>query len=228
MINGIYQSAAGLESLAKMQETLAQNLANISTTGFKQQLTQVEKTSEGRLANSTSLDMQSGPVKVTGTPLDLALGEDQFLVVETPQGPAYTRNGNLGLDEHGRLMAGAWPVQGSNGDIILPQGEFTVTETGEILVQGETVDRLLLAKADRPLQPLGEGLMASADGVPLNPLPQGEGQVMQGMLEGSNVKAAQSMVDLIAVVRLYEANQKAVEAQDETLRDAVTTIGRNA
>lgn len=228
MINGIYQSATGLDSLSKMQETIAQNLANISTTGFKQQLTQVEKTAPGRLVTTTTQDMQNGPVQVTGASLDLALGSEQFLVVETPQGPAYTRNGNLGMDEHGRLMAGAWPVQGRGGDIILSGGDFTVSETGDILVQGEVVDHLALVKADRPLYPLGGGLMASTDGTPLNPLLPGEGQVMQGSLEGSNVKAAQSMVDLIAVVRLYEANQKAIESQDETLRDAVTQIGRNA
>ncbi len=227
MINGVYQSATGLDSLAKMQETLASNLANISTTGFKQELVQVEKTQAGRLATHNNLDMQSGPVQITGESLNMALGQDQFFTVATPQGLAYTRNGNFGLDEQGRLIsAGQWPVQGEQGDIILPNGSFTVSETGDILVQGEAVDRLMLVKADRPLRPLGNGLMVTHDGAALESLESNQGQVIQGALEGSNVNGPKSMVDLISIVRLYEANQQAMMSQDETLRDAVNTIGR--
>jgi flagellar basal-body rod protein FlgG len=229
MINGIYQSATGMDSLAKMQEMISNNLANISTTGFKQQLMQVEKTAEGRLTTHGGMDMQNGPVQITGEPTQLALGSEQLFVVSTPQGPAYTRNGNFGLDEHGRLIsAGQWPVQGEHGDIVLPNGAFTVSETGDIIVQGEVVDRLLLVKADRPLRPLGNSLMAAQDGSGLEPLGPNEGQVIQGALEGSNVNATQTMVNMIEITRLYEANQKAMLSQDETLRDAVTQIGRNA
>jgi flagellar basal-body rod protein FlgG len=229
MINGIYQSATGLESLDKLQETIANNLANISTTGFKQQLVQVQRDPLGRLVAQTSLDMQSGPVQITNEPTHLAAGQDQLFEVTTPQGPAYTRNGNFGLDENGRLVAGGfWPVQGGAGDIVLPHGAFTVSGSGEIVVSGEVVDQIKLVRADRPLNPLSNGLMVPADGSTLPALAPGEGQVMQGALEGSNVNPLQSMVDLISVARLYEANQKAMQSQDETLKDAVTTIGRTA
>lgn len=227
MINGIYQSATGLDSLDKVQESIANNLANISTTGFKQQLVQVQRDVYGRLVVQGSLDMQNGPVQVTNAPTDMAAGEDQLFEVTTPQGPAYTKNGNFGLDENGRLVAaGQWPVQGERGDIVLPSGAFTVSETGDILVQGDVVDQIKLVQADRPLTPLSNGLMVPADGGVLEPIPAGEGQVMQGSLEGSNVNPMQSMVDLISVARLYEANQKAMQSQDETLKDAASTIGR--
>jgi len=229
MITGIYQSATGLDSLDKQQEAIANNLANISTTGFKQQLVQVQRDTFGRLLVQSSMDMQSGPVQITNASTDLAAGQDQLFEVTTPQGPAYTKNGNFGLDANGRLVAaGLWPVQGEGGDIVLPNGTFTVSETGDILVQGEVVDRIKLVRADRPLNPLSNGLLVPTDGSALAEIPAGEGQIMQGALEGSNVNSLKSMVDLISVTRLYEANQKAMQSQDETLRDAVTTIGRTA
>jgi flagellar basal-body rod protein FlgG len=84
----------------------------------------------------------------------------------------------------------------------------------------------MLVKADRPLRPLGNGLMVTHDGTALESLESNQGQVIQGALEGSNVNGPKSMVDLISIVRLYEANQQAMMSQDETLRDAVNTIGR--
>lgn len=229
MLNGIYQSGTGLESLNKLQETIANNLANVSTTGFKQQMIQVSRDASGRLVTQTHLDMQSGPVQITNEPANLSAGQDQLFEVATPQGPAYTRNGNFSLDQNGRLLsAGQWPVQGEDGDIVLSRSAFTVSQNGDILVQGEVADRIKLVRSDRALVSQGNGLFQSADGSRLEALPAGEGQVMQGTLEGSNVNPTQSMVDMIAVVRLYEANQKAMQSQDETLKEAVTTLGRTA
>jgi len=229
MINGIYQSATGLSGLARIQESLAHNLANISTAGFKGEIVQLEQVRDGRIEAKAVLDLKAGPLQTSGNPTQLALGSEGYFVVETPQGLAYTRNGNFTLDAEGRLVtAEGYAVQGQNGAIVVSGKDFSVSELGEIVVNQAVVDRLQLVRGSQPLLPAGDSLLASATGVPLEAMDENQGQVLQGAVEGSNVNMMRSMVDMLAAVRLYEANQKALESQDETLKQAVSQIGRTA
>lgn len=229
MINGIYQSASGLESLTRVQETLANNLANVASTGFKQAVADCEQNSDGRILTRIRIDSQAGPLQITDNPTQLALGGDGYFVLETPQGTVFTRNGDFHLDAGGRLVsAEGYPVQGEKGEIVLADSEFTVTPAGEIVVQGEVQDRLRLIRGAESLQAAGAGVFKGAPGAEFEEVPAGQGRVLQGALEGSNVNLLRGMVDLLAVVRQYEANQKAVESQDETINQMITQVGKTA
>lgn len=229
MINGIYQSATGLNALQELQETLAHNLANISTAGFKGEKVQFAQAVSGRIEATAVLDLKAGTLETTGNPTQLAVGGEGYFVVNTQRGLAYTRNGNFSLDAGGRLVtAEGFRVQGQHGDIAVDGKDFQVSEQGEVIVNQTVVDRLLLARGSEPLQPAGEGLLATATGTPLELLAENQGQILQGALEGSNVNMVAGMVDMLAAVRLYEANQKALESQDDTLKMAVNQVGRSA
>lgn len=228
MINGIYQSAAGLDALQRVQDQVANNLANASTVAFKQTLSEFTSGPSGRIAVGSKTDFTSGPLQTNGGPTQLALGSEGLFAVETPQGPAYTRNGDFRLDAEGRLVtAQGFAVQGEHGTIVLPNQDFTVSFQGEIVVAGEVVDRLKLVRASQQMRAAGNGLWVGAAGETPETLPGEVGQVLQGALEGSNVNLVRTMVDMLTAVRLYEANAKALESQDETLKQA-TTVGRTA
>lgn len=227
MITGIYQSAMGLDQLSRMQEIVSSNLANISTNGFKQELASVEKNPDGSLNLQLRTDFTHGPVEMTGQPLDVASKNDGLFVVSTAAGTAYTRNGNFTLDAEGRVVtADGCPVQGEHGDIVLGSQQFTLSDRGEFLVNNEVVDRLLVVAPPEELTPLGSALFTSSQ--PAEPMPEDDVSLLTGALERSNVNLTQAMVDMLAVVRLYEANQKALQSQDETLKQAVSQIGRSA
>lgn len=227
MITGIYQSAAGLDCLSQIQDMVSNNLANVSTNGFKQEMANVEKTGDGRVLYERRFDFKSGSLEMTGQPLDVAIKQAGFFVVETATGPAYTRNGNFTLDAEGKLVTAAgWPVQGEKGAIILGSQKVTLSDKGEFMAGNEVVDRLQIIKAPQDLKPLGNALFVSDE--PIEPLAAEEVDVLPGALERSNADLTRSMVDMLEVVRLYEANQKALQSQDEALKLVVSQVGRSA
>jgi flagellar basal-body rod protein FlgG len=229
MITGIYESAGGLDSLARMQEVVANNLANVSTDGFKRDVFQVEQNQSAPLAVHASPDLSPGVFQVTNQTTNLALSSEGFFQVTTPNGPAYTRNGNFQLDSSGRLVSkDGFPVQGQQGDIVLESTDFKVTEAGEVLVKGTVVDHLQVVQGNGPMRRLGNSLMTWEDTNSIQPIDSSKIKVLQGSLEGSNVNVVDNMINLMSIVRLYESNQKAFEAQDATLKMATTEVGRVA
>ncbi|MEW6517285.1 MAG: flagellar hook-basal body protein [candidate division FCPU426 bacterium] len=222
MITGIYQSGAGLATLQQMQEIVAYNLANVSTRGFKQEVWSVNQTEPTYQNVTRELDAQAGPLSSTSTPTHLALAGEGYFTVLTPQGPAYTRNGQFHLDHQGRLVTReGFAVQGQNGDVTPATPEFTVTAAGEVVVNGEITDRLQIVNGSGPERRLGQTLVTWNSADQVQPLPPEKVEVLQGMLEGSNVDLVESMVNLLSVVRMYEANQQALQTQDSALSQAL-------
>lgn len=159
-----------------------------------------------------------------------------FTVLGRDGEPRYTRDGRFRLDEVGNLItASGEPVLGVDGEpVAIDQSldEIYISDNGSLInrTNGLTVAQLLITRIDRPYELIREGMgnYRLPEGAE-PPAPVGaEDQVVvrQGYLERSNVDPLQSMVDMMTALRLYEANQKVIQAYDQTLDKAVNEIGR--
>lgn len=229
MIYGIYQTASGLDSLAKMQEIVANNLANITTNGFKQELVEVMKMEPGKLDVTGRIDMSSGAIKMTENPANLTIAGDGMFAIKTDEGMAFTRNGDFKVDQTGRLVTtDGYPVLGKQGEIVIGENQFTINRQGEVFVKGELIDQLELYNPQEGLQRVGHSLMKVDNDEQLLPMDNSQIQIIQGAVEASNVNPVENMVDMMMIVRQYEANQKAMHTLDDAVRQAVNQVGKQS
>ncbi|MDK2878686.1 MAG: flagellar basal-body rod protein FlgF [Thermoanaerobacteraceae bacterium] len=254
MIRGLYTAASGLVAEMARTDVISNNLANVNTSGFKKDraifrafpemnihrigdpavLSPKDKIDPkpfigvlgtGSMLDEINTNFSQGSIKNTSNPLDLALTGEGFFEVQTPGGVRYTRDGSFTRNQQGYLVTGdGHYVMGLNGPIQLPDGkDISINRRGEVFSDGSFVDRLLVAAfADqRQLLKEGDNLYVSNQ----QPLPSNS-EVIQGALEGSNVNPISEMVDLITAFRAYEASQRVVKANDDTLGKAVNDIAR--
>jgi len=230
----IYSSLAAMRGAMARQATIANNLANANTTGFRgemanaQSLWIVGKGLAGRATVSGEVqgaDMEGGAVTATGRDLDVALNGDGLLAVQASDGSeAYTRRGDLKLSDSGLLTTGdGRPVLGDSGPITLPPANsISISSDGTISIvpQGgdpkdvQTVDKLKL------VSPAGSTIAKGVDGLfrvkgggalPSDP----DARLTTQSLEGSNVNASQALVDMINTSRSWETQVKMLTtAQD--------------
>lgn len=232
LIRGLYASASGLIAANIRQDVTANNLANASTVGFKKDslLTEsfanllMRRLERGRRNNIGTLgvglraaeqytDLEQGPMEYTGRPLDFAIVGRGFFVIATPDGERYTRDGSFQIDSEGYLAtAGGDRVLGREGEAIHAED-----------VMGQ--DFLIVDFPRQGLQKEGYNKWRAAPNQQEDVLTI-EGVVHGEHLEQSNVSIIKEMTEMIRVVRLYEAGQKMIQAQDETLGKAVNEIGR--
>lgn len=173
-------------------------------------------------------DFEQGPLNQSGNPLDVAFQGKGFFTVETPKGERYTRNGEFTLDADGYLTTKeGYKVLGQNGYIQIKGKNITITEKGQVYSDENEIDTLKTVdfKDYKLLQKQGEGLFTDAGGDPQNMI-AAEGTIQQGFSEGSNVNSVKQMVDMITVLRSYEANQKVIKTHDDMLQKSVNEIGR--
>lgn len=184
-------------------------------------------------------NMRQGDVRQTGSATDLALlqagtTENQAVLfsVATENGERYTRNGNFQTDAEGRLAtASGYLVQGIDGNPIQVDGDsFQVESGGAVLVDGEDrgTIQVVFAENTNTLEKDGDGLYRTEE----EPLPTAYGndaitfQLQQQALENSNVDTAQTMNEMLSTYRMFEANQKVLQAYDQSLEKAVNEVGR--
>lgn len=239
MLEGLRTSAAGMLPRTVKQEIIANNIANVNTTGFKRDRVVFRQTLEAQLAaeiengqapavQEVVIDFTQGPLEKTGRPLDLAIEGDGFFVVQTASGERYTRAGNFRLDRDGRLITpDGNPVLGDRGAIVLQPGEVVIKENGEIWQGQVLVDRLRVVTFDdlRALHKEGHSLFRVSD-PNLRPREAEQMSVKQGYLEGSNTNPLEEMVEMMVTLRNFEAEQKAIQSQDDTLSKAVNDLPR--
>ena len=245
MIQGLHLAAQAMTPLMDKQDQIANNLANIKTTGFKQSGLFM-KTYQKFLANDASqpfvnneikpdqtyVDYSEGAMIKTGSPLDVFIKGSGFLTVMAPEGIRYTRNGNLCLTTEGLLAtSNGSRVMGKDGFIKLDEkgGPISINENGEVLQNSEIKGQLRIADFNKPYRLLREGNGLFKPQSPDNPVIASQGfAVEQGFLEGSNVNVISNMVSMISAYRNFEADQKALQSQDDTLDKAVNQVGRLA
>lgn len=229
MINGIYQSASGLDTLARMQEIVANNLANVTTNGFKRELMQVMKTEPGRLDLNGYLDTNAGAIKITDCPTNLTITGEGMFAVQTEQGLAYTSCGDFKINQEGKLVTqDNHPVMGLQGEIVIGGTQFTINNQGQLFVGEEMIDQIACYKSTGTMHRIGNSLMQSNVPDEIELMDNNQVQIIQGALEGSNVNPVESMVNMMMIVRQYEANQKVLSSQDESTKSLLTQVGKPA
>jgi flagellar basal-body rod protein FlgF len=181
------------------------------------------------LYNSTNTSYAQGALRETGNQFDLALDDNGkgFFTVETPAGMRYTRNGAFKLQEGKLMTSDGALLMGQKGPIQVKDGvNFEVTQDGMVKVDGKEVDRIRITTFQDPRA-------LSKDNATNFSAPSDKGFVLQngftvrqGYVEQGNVNAVQEMVDMMQVMRAYEANQKMLQTQDQVLRKAANEIGK--
>lgn len=252
--SAIYVAASGGMAQLERMEILANNLANVSTTGFKgdRPVFSVEYPNyAGQLrqppmpgtsdevrsllfakVDTTALDLSAGSFEETGNPLNVALGGDGFLTVQGPKGELYTRAGELTLNDQGVLTTGSgMPVLDSEGgEITVPPGELKIDANGTLRVNGRTVASLKLVSFSpgTHLERVGHTLFqaVTATGAEATPVKARNPQLMQGTLETSNVEPVRAMVDLIDTQRAFEQFTKSLQSLDELEEKLITQVAR--
>ncbi|MHB1125916.1 MAG: flagellar hook-basal body protein [Bacillota bacterium] len=249
MIRGLYTATTGMVVQQIKQEVISNNLANVETPGFKREEVTTKpfpqvmlewqsvdaalkpiRENMGEITLGTMVDemvsiFEPGVVEETGNPLDISLLGDGFLTVETDQGRRYSRNGSLRVDAGGYLATpdGDY-IMGSNGRIRVGSGEVIIDAAGRVRAGSEDVGTLAVVSFADPskLQKTGDNLWEA----PADLLPQPvTTRIKQGSLEKANVNLVTELVNMLAVTRAYEANQKMIQAQDEMLGKSVNELG---
>lgn len=244
MIRGIYTSASGMLAETTRADTIANNLANGNTTGYKKDIAiskdfaslLIRRINDGpdapqigALGVGTQIDEvatihTTGAMRSTGNALDFAVEGRGFFAVDTPAGTRYTRNGSFSRNVQGELVTmEGQRVLGQNGPIRLPEGKVNVDSTGTITVDGANAGQLRLVEFANERELVKEG--ASLFRAPNNGR-QATGKVAQGFLEQSNVNVVSEMVNLISGYRAYEINAKTVQTHDQLLDKAVNEVGK--
>jgi flagellar basal-body rod protein FlgF len=250
MIRGIYTTAAGLATAQLRLGIVSNNVANAATPGYKQdqlpdevgkaidlrryavdpQGQPVGTITLGPQVGLSQLDLSPGPIQETSNPLDLAIAGSGFFSTQAPDGSTrYTRDGGFHADADGSLRArdGSAVLDASGQPVQLPIGaDISVAADGTLAANGNTVARLQVVDfpAGQQLNKVGNGMFTAPTGAA--PQPTSGVQVYQGYLEGSNVDMTESMVSTMNLVRAYEANQRLLQMQDETLKSTVNEVGK--
>lgn len=256
MVKGLFTAYTGMINEQHRMDVLTNNLANSTTTGYKKEGTtsqsfdallayKLKDTSEGAniprhigfnqpgvKIGENYTDYSQGSFKITDNTYDLALGNEGFFTIEFTDkagntSTKYTRDGEFAVNTEGYLVTkdGDY-VMGTNGRIQLDPTKDSKIDTRGNIIQGDrTVATLQITDFEdyNYLKKYGENLLEAVEGATYR---TPDCKVYQGNLEASNVQIVTEMVDLIAITRQYEANQKIIKAYDETLETAVTQLGR--
>ena len=243
LTQAMYAATIGATNNQLRMDALANNLANISTPGFKQDRLVFRVPVEAEKAGDSNTDYLQGPsspmpsgartdfsqggLRQTDNALDLALNGTGFFCIKTPGGTHYTRNGSFSINADGVLATnGGLPVLGKGGEIKINGSDVHVDERGTVSVDGTEVGALKLVTVSQPdsLKKMGNALFAGgsdekeADGV----------KIRQGYIETSNVNAVRMMTEMIDLSRGYESYQKMIQSLDDAAKKSISDVGRLA
>jgi len=238
MQSGLYVALSGQVALQKRLDTIANNIANMNTGGYRAE----EVSFSSILSNAGSspvafasggenfISRKPGPLTATGSPLDIAVQGDAWFGLKTSDGVAYTRDGRMHTDEGGALLSvNNYPIIDAGGAAILldpTAGPPTISQDGMISQGGRQIGAIGLFSipnsarlsrydnsAVRPDQPAAAVLDFDNNGV------------AQGMAEGSNVNPVLELSRMIAVSRAFESASTAIQSSENSLTDAIKSLG---
>jgi flagellar basal body rod protein FlgG len=230
--------------LTREYQNIAHNLANVNTTGFKRKVSAFSRELDislnedvllnlvnddvspisGKIQLDESLDFSPGSFLGTDRPLDTAISGKGFFVIETPDGPLYTRNGVFQINLNGQLVdLEGRIVAGANGPIIIPEGvgesQINIANDGEISADGNMLGKLRIVEFgedEEKLMMAGMNCLMAPEGVVATNAENA--MVRQGFRENSNVKRMDEVVNLITVSRLYEMNMGLLKRRSENAK----------
>jgi len=234
MDNAGYVTLTRQSGLLSELRTVAQNVANASTVGYRREgvvFSEFIKQGSGESlsmakAGAHFVDQSQGVLKRTGGSLDLAIEGDGYFRIETNNGERLTRAGNFSLSDNGELVMpdGQRVLSNDGAAIAIPEGsgKIAVSSDGEISAGGEAIAQIGIATADpKTLRREGDNLFRATDGAQ----PAEGFKVAQGFLEQSNVNAVSEIARLIEVQRAYELGQGLLEREHNRMTSMIQKLG---
>jgi flagellar basal-body rod protein FlgF len=235
----IYLSMSGAKAALQRQDSLANNLANVSTNGFRAELTAFRavpirgdgaSTRVFSLETTPGYDDEQGPINATGRNLDVAMTGKSWLAVQGLDGTeAYTRAGALDVNAEGVLVTrDGLQVNGDGGPITVPaNAQVDIGDDGTVTakVEGQKpqqIGKLKMVTPDVPLTRGTDGLFR-ADALSADPA----ARLQSGALEGSNVSPVATMVGMIAAARQFEHQMKMLENAEKQDQQASKLLSEN-
>jgi len=237
-------------ALRRQLDVIANNVANINTTGFKsdgplfeEYIAQTARENNFRLVDRSVRfvqdrgiwhDMSSGPIQQTSNPLDLAIDGEGFLAVQSPAGERYTRNGALQINAAGQLVTSeGMPVLGDNGPITLQPGDrnIMISKDGRVSVNEGASNstesqrgKIRLVRFARPQDLIKEGSSTFRAPEGLAATPVAQPKLQQGALEKSNVSGVVEMTRLIDITRTYTQIASLMQQQSDMRRNTIQQL----
>jgi flagellar basal-body rod protein FlgF len=228
-------------ALQRQMDVVANNMANLNTTGFKAENILFEEyvmpvardrdfpTLDQPLSYvqdwATVHDFANGALVQTGSDLDVGLSGEGFFAVQTPAGERWTRAGSFQLNATGQLVD-------SNGNAVLGEGgpiQFGPEETGILIAADGSISSSAGAKGRLRIVDFDNAQVLTREGDNLfaggTPVAATDARVMQGFVERSNVSGVTEMAEMIRVTRAYESIANLTQKQDELRRSAIQRLG---
>lgn len=242
MDKALYVAMTGAAAAMRAQGTVANNLANASTVGFKAQLIGTETfqvTGKGLptrfdvVSADAGVDHSTGPLQVTGGDLDIALHDGVWMEVQDRGGqPAYTRAGELRINANGQLSTvSGLLVMGENGPIAVPphqKVQLGADGTISIVPQGQGAETIAQVARMKLVRPEPAAVQRGADGLfrvtGEPPAPAAGVALTQGALEGSNVQVATTLVQMIELQRQFEMQVKVIKETEDNSRSSASLM----
>jgi flagellar basal-body rod protein FlgF len=229
----IYKAVSGAIAEMRRLDVAAQDLANVSTTGYKGQRITFGEVLAGSAPGSerpgglvATADQKTnflpGEMQSTGNPFHLAISGDGLFAVQTSRGERYTKNGSFTLRADGTIVtSGGDPVLGEGGPLQISGANMQVAADGTVSSDGTEVGKLRVVRLRNPQLAIKEGANHFGS-APANIEVVADPIVQQGALEASNVNPIEGMVSLITLHRQFEAYQKAMGLIDSLTQKAIT------
>ncbi len=237
MIQGYYSAATAMRTALQNQDVLASNLAHANVPGYCREGLAFESFAafadpsggtappplHGAKTSQHFTTFSAGEHQYTGNPLELAIQGEGFFVLDGPNGPLYTRNGQFQIDGQGELVShSGLPVRGANGPLRIPANaaKITVGLDGTVSADKTEIGQLrLVSFADASqLTRAGTTLFEAPRGVEPG---TSTASIRQGYREGSNVQVVHEMVQMIAGMRQYEAAAKALRSLSDAAQQRI-------
>ena len=226
MIRGLVSAAKGMSQQSLKQDIIANNLANVATAGYKRRTVAFGGFSsflaEEAARNTTAVrdprvmsrqDESQGGLQTTNSKTNLAIEGPGFFVVQSANGDELTRNGNFTMNDQGEIITSSGAkLMGQAGPITVGRTDWQIDPSGRVTSGGATVDNLRIVTRS------GSGQISD--------VPDNEIKLVQGALETSNVSPVREMISMMANLRAYEANQKTIQAIDNTLDKLINEAGK--
>jgi len=237
MDNPIYIALSRQTALRRQMSVVANNVANMNTTGFKREMMVYQTYSEKVpftqkmdfvIDQGTATDHQQGGLSVTHNTFDVAINGPGYFQIDDGDTVQYTRNGTFTLDSNNRLVTqqGYVVLDTLGNPIVVPEGGSNLTISQEGLIQqgANAVGRLGVYEFEdqRQLKKTHYNLFQTDQ----TPQPAKDSQVMQGMIEGSNVSGIGEMTRLIEVSRAYEAVKNVIDREDKRQEAMIQKLAR--
>jgi flagellar basal-body rod protein FlgF len=238
MQSSIYVALAAQQVMQRQLDTIANNVANMNTVGFRAESVNFDSLVSMNEADGVTFpvvghpapSMEQGTLERTGNSLDIALSGPGWFAIETPQGVAYTRDGRLTIDPYGEVRSvDNYPVlDASQAPIIVNPdgGELEITKDGQVRQNGQLIGNV--GVFELPQNAVASrfenaAFFASAEALPI--APGNATKITQGFVENSNVDPIAQMANLITVQRYFESLNATIKDSEDALNQSVHDIG---